>query len=686
MRSGSPRLSTRLSAARERAFIGRSHELARFRAVLTADPAAPSVLYVHGPGGVGKSALLRRYADEALASGRRVTRVDGRRIDPSPTGFALEAGPVGTPAETDRPAVLLADAFEHCQGLEDWLRETYLPDLPAGSAVVVASRLAPAPHWVHDAAWQGILEVLPLAALGRDDARTLLERRGVREDLRDAVFAFAGGHPLALSLAASVAVTECSTADDWSPTPDVITDLLTSLVGELPAGHERLALETAAHTLVTTEGLLRAVVGEEHASRMFAWLRGLPYAELGRQGLFLHETAAEVIDRDLRWRDAQGYERMHRVVGHHLLQRARNAPEDEAMAAIRALTHLKRYGPMGPYFTGITREGDVYEGPLRPEDHDTAVRMTADTEGERSARLVRHWLGRHPEGFWAYRSARTGELVAFMAWLRLTTPGEGAGQDPVAAAAWQHVDAVAPLRAGQHLLMSRFMVYPADYGGISTVGHLMQLRICRDWIRSRNLAWSFIVSPDAALWSGLMHHLGHQQVAETPWDNDRVFTTFGCDWRVTPLEIWFDRTQPGALHPSPPAGRADAPAVTLGGEEFRAAVRDALRSVLKPSALETSPLLDTRLLDDRARHSEADPTDLLRSLLAETVDRLKGTAGHSKAYQALYTTYFQRVRTQQGAAQRLGLPFSTYRRHLTLGVDLVCDALWERERALRALS
>ncbi|WP_320775660.1 ATP-binding protein [Streptomyces sp. CRN 30] len=681
MRPGSPRLSSRLTAAREQAFIGRSHELSRFRAVLAADPTAPSVLYVHGPGGVGKSALLRRCADEALAAGRPVVRVDGRRTDPSPTGFALEAGAAGT----DVPAVLLVDAFEHCQGLEDWLRETFLPELPVGSAVVVASRLAPTPHWVHDAAWQGILEVLPLAALDRDDARTLLARRGVPENLRDAVSAFAGGHPLALSLAASVALTESSTADDWAPTPDVITALLTSLVGELPAGHERLALETAAHTLVTTEGLLRSVVGEEHAARMFSWLRGLPYAELGRHGLFLHETAAEVIDRDLRWRDAQGYERMHREVGHHLLQRAQTAPEEEAMAAIRALTHLKRYGPMGPYFTGITREGDVYEAPLLPGDHDTVVAMTEETEGARSARIVAHWLERHPEGFWGYRSARTGELVAFMTWLRLTVPGEGAEEDPVAAAAWRHVAAVAPLRPGQHLLMSRFMVYPADYGGISTVGHLMQLRICRDWIRSRGLAWSFIVSPDAALWDGLMHHLGHRQVAETGWDNGRVFTTYGCDWRVTPLEIWFDRTQPGALHSGPPGGAPEVPVVALDGEEFRAAVRDALRSVLRPTALEGSPLLRTRLLAERAALSETEPTDVLRSLLAEAVERLKDEPEHRKARQALYTTYFQRVRTQQGAAQRLGLPFSTYRRHLAQGTALVCDALWERERALGAL-
>jgi hypothetical protein len=35
--------------------------------------------------------------------------------------------------------------------------------------------------------------------------------------------------------------------------------------------------------------------------------------------------------------------------------------------------------------------------------------------------------------------------------------------------------------------------------------------------------------------------------------------------------------------------------------------------------------------------------------------------------------------TQEAAAELLGLPFSTYRGHLTRGVERVCDRLWQRE-------
>ena len=68
MSSGSRSLGWRVQAAREMAFVGREEELAVFTAALYGGGC--SVLYVHGPGGIGKSALLRRFAAEAAVAGR----------------------------------------------------------------------------------------------------------------------------------------------------------------------------------------------------------------------------------------------------------------------------------------------------------------------------------------------------------------------------------------------------------------------------------------------------------------------------------------------------------------------------------------------------------------------------------------------------------------------------------------
>ncbi|MGW0606161.1 AAA family ATPase [Streptomyces sp. NPDC002640] len=692
MSSGAGSLAERLRWARERAFVGRRRELALFRDALAGAAGAPAVLHVHGPGGVGKSTLLRRFADESRDAGRPVVEVNGRLIDPSPAGFRAEAGAVAAASD----AVLLIDAFEHCQGLEGWLRDHFLPGLPGRTLVVLAGREGPSPAWRADLAWSEALAVVPLAGLEPAEAERLLELRGVAPAVRERVLGFAGGHPLALSLASGVAAPgpagSGSSAgnpggDDggnagWAPTPDVLTALLSRMVGEVPGAEHRLALEVAAHAMTTTEGLLRAVVGPQRGAEMFTWLRRLPVADWARQGVFLHDLASDAVDADLRWRDPEGYEEMHRRVGHHLLEQARTAAPAEALVAIRELSYLKRYGPMGRYFR-MSREGDHHEDVLRPGDHDAVRRMITETEGPESAAVVEFWLERQPEAFWMYRDSATGEPVAFMTWLRLggEPDPEELAADPVLAQAWEHTLRTGPLRPGEHLLLARFLIHPPAYYEISPVLHLMQLRICADWIRSGALAWSFIISPVPELWEALMEHLGHERATALPWPNGHTYTLFACDWRVTPLSIWFDRTQPGALTEPPSRPAADAVPAPLARADFDAAVRAALRDWHRPDVLAAGALRTARMVTGQPGYAAEHTGEMLRELLSDAVDALRADPRDAKLHRVLATAYFHRVPSHMVAAERLSLPYSTYRRHLRRGVDKVCDILWQRETA-----
>ncbi|MBE1560376.1 hypothetical protein [Nonomuraea africana] len=86
------------------AFAGWEEELAVFNAALYGGGC--SVLYVHGPGGIGTSALLRRFAHEAAVAGRPMSMVDGRMLEPSPAGAAAVsrklAGDGFDPVASDR--------------------------------------------------------------------------------------------------------------------------------------------------------------------------------------------------------------------------------------------------------------------------------------------------------------------------------------------------------------------------------------------------------------------------------------------------------------------------------------------------------------------------------------------------------------------------------------------------------
>ena len=67
-------LAGRLAAARAGALVGRDSERSVLDRMLSGAADAPLVAYVHGPGGIGKSSLLRYAAAQAELAGREVAR------------------------------------------------------------------------------------------------------------------------------------------------------------------------------------------------------------------------------------------------------------------------------------------------------------------------------------------------------------------------------------------------------------------------------------------------------------------------------------------------------------------------------------------------------------------------------------------------------------------------------------
>jgi len=123
-----------------------------------------------------------------------------------------------------------------------------------------------------------------------------------------------------------------------------------------------------------------------------------------------------------------------------------------------------------------------------------------------------------------------------------------------------------------------------------------------------------------------------------------------------------------------------SPAHGLTYRDFVAALRNALRDFSRPDLLAGNPLLRSRLF---AMRDGAGPAEL-RVLLSETVDALFAGARDEKLRRVIEFTYFHPAPKQEVTAQRLGLTFGTYRRHLTTALDRLARWLWDRERGLRA--
>ncbi|MDK1472919.1 ATP-binding protein [Streptomyces sp. 549] len=660
-------LQTRLTAARDRAFVGREEELELFRTTLAGGPDSRPVLYLHGPGGIGKSTLLHRFAVEAQRAGRAVVTVDGRALEPTPEAFTAAAAA----ALTEPEAVLLVDTFERCQGLEGWLVHRFLPRIPLGTTVVVSGRDAPSPRWTADSAWTDLLHTVPLGDLAPHEAALLLRRRGVPERFHDALLCFTGGNPLALSLAAAVAVREGAASADWAPTQDVVSTLLCQLVGDLPGPEHRRALEVCAHAHVTSEALLRSVLGDR-ATDLFAWLRRQPFVESTHAGLCPHDAIREALGADLRWRDPDGFADMHRRLLQAQLDRIRTVSETQLLPAVAALLFLYRTDRQLSRLQVWDCEGQVRELLYEPAHREQVLRLARRAEGEDAAALVAFWLDRCPEAFRVYRSTRRDTVVAFSAWLRMQEP-VGTDVDPVVAAAWTHVRAAGPLRAGDSVGIARFSVAPEEDAGATASPDLMQVRALGEILRADRLAWSFVVTPAEGHGDGRFLHFDMHSLPHRPQTGHRTHRLLAHDWRTHPVAPWLEERTRVMLSGAPDTGTTsdNGQLTVLSRAEFDSAVRDALRALRDPEQLRRNPLSRSRVVVD---HEVS-----LDTALRNAVEALPKQRGGDKQHRALATTYLAGAPTQEAAARRLQLPFSTYRRHLSAAVRWVCDYLWQQE-------
>ncbi|MFD5812222.1 MULTISPECIES: AAA family ATPase [Rhodococcus] len=676
-----------LAARRRRRFVGRSAELELVRAALDSPRPPFSVLYLYGPGGIGKTSLLDEVADLAVGAGSVLVRLDGRDLVPAPAAVLaslaehldLDADRIAT--ASGQRLVMVIDTYEALAPIDGWIRRDLLPRLPDSAVTVIAGRSPPSPQWRSDLAWGDLLRVVSMRNLAPRESVDYLRAVGVRDDLHDRLCRVAHGHPLTLSLLAD-AVLRGGRADADPLSPDLVGTLLRRFVDEEPGTVHRRALEVCALARVTTESLLRDALGtgDDCAHDAFRWLRGLSFVETGADGLHPHDLARDVIDADLWWRDADSYADVFRRVWRHIHRTLDSATGRRQQQAIFDLKFVFRHlaGVLSP--VQWESWGRYYPEPATAAEHAAVVELIRTAEGAESARLAQRWLDRQPDGFFVLRCP-DGTVRGVIGLLDLTRASEeDRDRDPGAAAAWRAARRGTPVREGDVVTQTRFVVDRETYQDPSPTLNAVPILTMQRYLTTRGLAYDVLVLAEPDRWDDYF------AVADLPRVDGgdfvvgpRRFGLFAHDFRRVPVGAWLERVTERALArgPSPPVPSAPV-LLVLSQPEFAQSVKQGLHDLRQHALLARNPLLRTRLLHDRAGAGEPDVA-LLEQVLRDAVATLADHPRDDKLLRAVDRTYLRPAATQESAAAALGLPFSTYRRHLATGVERIVSWLWDQE-------
>ncbi len=679
-------IAERLKQTRQRQTVGRESEIAVLTGALDASELPFVVLSVVGPGGIGKTVLLRALAEVCEGRGVVHRQIDGRLLESTPESLEMALAGVGSSGGRE---VVLIDGFEALAALEGWLREIYLPNLSGEVLFVLAGRVPLSIGWRTDAAWQELLQMLPLRNLAPDAARQYLVGRGLSGDALDGALRFTHGYPLALALVAEVHQQKGSVALGPEPPPDVVQTLLERFVEDVPTPEHRAALEVCALLRSTTEPILARILERPEAHALFDWLRGLSFIEPGLPGVHPQEVARESLLADLRWRSPDRYADLHRRARAAFQEGLSQASEVDQLRILWDYIFLHRDNPVARQAFLFQDSTGVYPDRTLPTDLGALQELVESFEGAASARILTRWWGDHAATITVYRaSGRDTTPQGFLLCLALD-PLSDDESDPAVRAALSHLKSHAPLRRGETATLFRFWMAQETYHSLSPVQSQILVGVIRHYLMTPGLAYTLFPVRDPAFWGPLLEYSEYVRAPDADFaTGESTFAVFVHDWRVQTPALWLDVLAEKELtgHAAQVATSARPAAVStpvvLSEEEFARAVRSDLKSLARGEEPVRSPLLRARVVAERIRGGEvslAERASALKSLLRETIQSLEGHPRRDRAYRALLHTMLRPAPSQEKAAEILDLPFSTYRRHLGEGIELVVQALWLQE-------
>lgn len=693
-------LAGRITAGRQRLFVGRAAELDYFERFLQTGHDHP-VWSITGPAGIGKTMLAQTLVQHANDCGVPVAYLDAHSIPSNPEDAhrglvaAMGSRELADFGAGDGTALLVIDGLEAWQDLRAWLRDDYLPLAPMSLRIVLCGRLGPDLQWRTDQGWRAVMTHTQLAGLTPEQCAEYLERRGVPGDRHADLIEFANGHPLALAMAADSTLAGHRVQPGNAGGPATLTVLVESFSSEARDEAQRQALDACAIVRELNEPLLARMLGRDDVAPLFDWLRGLSFVQLGDHGIRPHDLVREVLLRDMPARAPQRYEAYANAVIAWTVEQITTWPAitwstaaqmlSDSMYALRGLPLVAQIASAGStrslYF-------DHGSDPDWPALHD----MIRRHEGDDEARWFTFWQNHHPEAVYVIRGTDATARGFFVKLdMQLLAP-EHRAADPVTRRLWAFLQDELPLHPGDHVPFIRHAV-THDNALTQSPEHAQILLAVNAYnLVARNLRATAQVRGETPLPSGIRNALGIRMVPGSEMSTGGVKQHIDyVDWqRERPARYYgqfFQRMLAIQQHLDGRAAiTADAPAQLPDEQAFKQAVGQALRHFQSDEQLAANPLAEAALMEPGVPGEApvGSRVAVLRETIREAAASLDtGNANTQQWGKALRRGYLEPAINHKAAATALNLSYPTFRRRLSAARKALADTLWQWEQQAR---
>ena len=646
-------LGARLARLDSGRFVGREQELEFFDRLWVDEPPA-SVVLVHGPGGIGKSTLLRAVARRGEARGWTPVFVEGRDMPPVADALATALTPA---REAARPLVIF-DTWERMTALGGYLRRELLPALPAQAVVVIAGRRAPERAWF-EGGWETLATEIELAPLSECESHELLSALGAIDEERiGSIVAWTGGSPLALTLAASAMRDPHWTPEVGLERPETVKALIRQLAEAETTGGNVGALGVAAIARVATVDLLREVLPRTDAAEAYRWLSERTFAEPLGEGVTLHDLVRKALRADLKLRHPEWERELRRRVADYFWSRA---SAGDLLLSID-LAHLVE--------NPVIRWGYSWEGSIDHRIDDVRPGDLEQVSAKLGGRLDPEWFDFTKRFF--------REAPDRVAMARDTDDELSGFQVSV-------TPATAPAFAEQDPLLGPWLAHAR---GLSADGNAVLWHDSIDFTGNPQLRVQAMLGMAGMLRSGLDNpRYAYLPISSRMEDAQKFAQALGgrhlseLDVPINGqvLECWLLDYGPGGLLGfqrdwvyreiglKPPAFHR-----VPGDADYAEAVRDALRDFRVPHNLAASPLASGTSQEERA--------ESVRALIRGAIEQSFGdTPNERLLHDILIRGYVDPAPSHEQAADELCVSRSTYFRRLKAGAERVAEHLAARQ-------